>query len=354
MQRNSWTRTLGQRALQRDTISKTLGLTAVAVLLVMAPFFLGLYHLDLLVMLLVNVILVASFRIIVTWGGWSLAHIPLMGLGGYATALMTTEVGLPFWLTLPLSGIAVALVGLVMSVPLSRTKLFAFFLGSFAIGEAMRLAWTRLVGPFGGHRGITMIPPPETIPLPGLRSVDFGAPVTYYFLALVITVVCLLLMYRLEKSRIFATFKAIGSQDNLAESVGISVFKYKVLAFVIGSFFAGVAGVIFAHHYQTVEPSGFSFAAQMYLLVWVIVGGYRTFLGPIIGVTIMTVIHELLRMSLDVQWIPLFYGLVALFVMLFLRGGLETVPGRMAPLIQRIPILSRRFATSQPETEAAD
>jgi branched-chain amino acid transport system permease protein len=355
MQINSVAKTLGDWAVHRNTLSKTLGLAVLAVLLILAPFSLGLYHLDLLVMLLINVIIVASFRIIVTWGGWSLAHIPLMGLGGYFTAMMTKTLELPFWLTLPLAAIGVAVIALVMSIPLARTKLFAFFLGSFAIGEAMRLSWTRLVVPFGGHRGITMIPPPESIPLPGLRSIDFGDPIPYYFLALVLTTLCLMMMYRLEKSRIFATFKAIGSQDSLAESVGISVVKYKVLAFVVGSFFAGIAGVLFAHHFRTVEPSGFSFAIQMYLLIWVIVGGYRTFVGPILGLVVMTVIHELLRMNIDVQWIPMFYGLAALFVMLFLRGGLETLPGHISPLIQKIPIMNRRrFAASERETGAAD
>jgi branched-chain amino acid transport system permease protein len=146
MQISRFTESLGHWAVHRNTLSKTLGLAVLAVLLVVAPFSLGFYHLDLLVMLLINVINVASFRIIVTWGGWSLAHIPLMGLGGYFTAMMTKTLGIPFWVSLPLAGIGVALVALVMSVPLSRTKLFAFFLGSFAIGEAMRLSWTRSPG----------------------------------------------------------------------------------------------------------------------------------------------------------------------------------------------------------------
>lgn len=320
----------------RNNLSKPVGLVVVSIIFITLPFFIGLYYLDVLTMLLINIILVASFRLIVTWGGWSLAHIPLMGLGGYATALMVKTLGWPFWLTMPLAGVVVALVAWIMSYPLVRTKLFAFFLASFAIGEAMRLAWSRLTVPFGGHRGLTNIPSPESIPLPGLQAIDFGKPIPYYFLAMVVAALCLLIMYRIEKSRIGDTFKAIHSEENLVKSVGISAFKYKTLSFVVGSFFAGIAGVLFAHHYHSIDPSCFSFINILYLLVWEVVGGVGTFAGPIIGVIVLTGVHEWLRLLIAEEWLPMIYGFILICTLLFLPGGLESIPGRISSLIEMI------------------
>jgi len=121
------------------------GLVILAVILGGLPFVVTKYQVDILITLLINVILVVSFRLITTTGRWSLAHIPMMGAGAYATALMTGTLGIPFWVSLPLSGLVAALVALVMSYPLARTKGFAFFIASFAAGEALRLCWTRRI-----------------------------------------------------------------------------------------------------------------------------------------------------------------------------------------------------------------
>lgn len=337
--------------MPRNNLSKPTGLAVLAIILVALPFVLREYYVDVVTMLLINIIIVVSFRLITTTGGWSLAHIPLMGAGAYATALMTGALGWPFWLTLPLAGLTAALTGLVMSYPLVRTKGFAFFIASFAAGDAMRLCWMRFKVPFGGHRGLTNIPAPEAIPIPGLRPVDFSEAIPYYFLTLVVTVLCLLFMYRLEKSRIGDTLKAINSEDSLAKSVGINITYYKILAFVTGSFFAGIAGVLLAHRLWAIEPQQFGFGLTLYLLVWVVFGGTHTFAGPIIGVTVLTVLRELLNPL--AEWVPMIYGAILISTLLFLPEGLEGLPRRLAPLMKlRIswgePLDARQGIMKQP------
>jgi len=332
--------------MPRDNLRQPIGLVVLAIILVALPFFLREYYVDVLTMLLINVILVVSFRLITTTGGWSLAHIPLMGAGAYATALMTRTFGWPFWLTLPLAGLAAALIGLIMSYPLVRTKGFAFFVASFAAGEAMRLCWTRFRVPFGGHAGLGNIPPPEAIPIPGLVAIDFSNPIPYYFLTLVVTVLCLLIMYRLDRSRIGDTLKAIYSEDSVAKSVGINITKYKILAFVIASFFAGIAGVLLAHRLWAIEPQQFGFTNTLYLLVWVVFGGYHTFAGPIIGVSVLTGLGELLIPL--AEWVPMIYGIILILTLLFLPDGLEGLPRRISPLVERMQMIGRgimRYAT---------
>ena len=128
--------------MQRNN-SKLIGLGILTAILLVLPFILTAYKLDVVIMLLINIIVVVSFRFIALTGDLSVAHMPLMGAGAYASALMGLRLGLPFCLTLPLAGLVAALVGLVMCFPLLRMKAFAFFLGSYAIGEAMRLSWIR-------------------------------------------------------------------------------------------------------------------------------------------------------------------------------------------------------------------
>src|SRR4030042_700774 len=124
------------------------GLGILLALLVSVPFFAGTYYIHIMTLLLINIILVSSFRLVTTTGGWNLSHVPLMGLGGYTSAILAKSFGMPFWVTLPLAGLGVAAAGLVFSLPLRRIKGFAFFIASFAAGEALRLTWTRLIVPF--------------------------------------------------------------------------------------------------------------------------------------------------------------------------------------------------------------
>lgn len=315
--------------MPRDNLLKRAGLAALIILLVALPFFSKQYYMYVMVTLLINVIVVVSFRLITTMGGWSMAHIPLMGLGAYTSVILTKTLDWPFWLTLPLGGLASAVVALLFSYPLVRITGFAFFIASSAAGEAMRLVWTRLRVPFGGHEGIGAVPVPESF-----LGIDFSQVIPYYFLVLVIGALCLLIMYRAEWSRIGDTFKAIASDEDLSKSVGINPAKYKTLAFVIGSFFVGIAGVLFAHHWGAVDPSSYAFVNTMYMVVWVVFGGVTTFIGPILGLIALTVIRELLLPLY--QWLPLFYGMILILTMIFLPGGLESVPKRWSLLIRKV------------------
>jgi branched-chain amino acid transport system permease protein len=301
------------------------------VILVVLPFVLSRYYLDLSIVFLVNLILAASFRLISTTGDFSLAHVPLMGMGAYTSAILAKQLGLPFFITLPLAGIVATLVGLVMLYPLIRMKDFAFFIGSYAIGEALRLSWIRL-DLFGGHRGVSNIPEP-TISIPGLLTVDFYEVVPYYFLTLVITLLCLVFMYLLDRSRITQIFKAIHAEPDLVKSVGYNITGYRILAFEVGTFFAGVAGALSAHHMGHIDPHQFELTTGLYLLIWIVVGGHATFWGPLIGVIFFTIVGEWMRVF--GAWMPFVYGLILIATLRFLPGGLESLPKRITAFRNR-------------------
>jgi branched-chain amino acid transport system permease protein len=248
----------------------------------------------------------------------------MMGCGAYATALLSGKLGVPFWVSLPLAGMVAGLTGLAISYPLARTKGFAFFVASFAAGEAIRLCWIRFKIPFGGHKGLG-VPPPVLVD--NVTWLDLAEAVPYYFLTLAVTIVSLAIMYRLHRSRIGDTWRAIESQDNLAKSVGIDNTKYKMLAFAIGSFFAGVAGVLLAHRLWAIEPHQFGFTTTLYLLVWVVFGGTHTFSGPIFGVVALTFLGELLQPLYE--WVPMIFGAIIIMTLIFLPNGLESLPSKI-------------------------
>ena len=321
----------------RNRLRPAIGLTVLAIILIALPFIITRYYVDLTIVFFVHVVLAVSLRLITTTGDFSLAQVPLMGMGAYASALMSKYFGWPFWLTLPLAALASALVGLIMLYPLLRMKAFAFFIGSYAIGEALRLSWIR-IGFFGGHRGISGISHPS-MSIPGLPTISFAGAVPYYFLTLAIIIICLVIMYLLDKSRITDTFKAIHSEESLVRSVGINVTAYRILAFVVGTFFSGISRVLLAHYFGHIDPHQFNLTTGLYLLIWIVVGGYATFAGPIIGVAFFTVLGELMRPF--GAWMPLVYGCILIASLLFLPDGLESLPRRISPMLKKMGIRGR-------------
>ena len=221
-----------------------------------------------------------------------------------------------------------------MSFPLFRMKGFYFLIGSFAAGEVIRLVWkwSELTWLFGGPKGIKLIPPFPDIPV---LSIDFYDPVNYYYLCLIVVTVSLLILYRVERSRIGLTFHAIHWQDKLAESVGVDTFRYRMLAFVISSFFAGLSGALYAHYIGTVNPNRFSVEEMTYILIWAIVGGTATFYGPILGVVVLTILNEVVLRAIGVDEMrPMLYGAILILFILFLPNGLESLVPKVEGLVR--------------------
>ena len=303
--------------------------------LIALPHLLSFSQQEIAVLLVINILLVASYRLLTLTGEWSLGHAVIMGVGGYASALFAKQLGLPVLLAMPLGALTAGLVAFVLSFPLFRMKGFYFLIGSFAAGEIIRLIWKRFTDPFGGPKGIKRIPE-----LPGFEigplSVDFYDPVHYYYFALIVVLASLLVLYRVERSRIGLTFHAIHWQDKLAESVGVDTFRYRTLAFVIASVFAGLAGALYAHYVGTVNPNRFGVEEMVFVLIWAIVGGTATFYGPILGVVVLTVLNEVVLRALGVDTLrPMFYGVILILSVLLLPAGLESVFPRVRGWLSR-------------------
>ena len=304
--------------------------------LVVLPHLLSFSQKEVAVFLVINVLVVVSYRLLTLTGEWSLAHVVIMGVGAYASTLFAKRLGVPVPPAMLLGAGVAALTAWVLSFPLLRMKAFYFLIGSFAAGEIIRLCWKRFREPFGGPKGIKLIPSVPDIEIGGFQ-VAFFDPVNYYYLCLVVVSLSLVVLYRLERSRIGLTFHAIHWQDRLAEAVGVDTRGYRTLAFVIASFFAGLAGALLAHYLGTVNPNQFDVEAMVYVLVWVIVGGTTTIYGPILGVATLTVVNEIVLRELGLdQARPLIYGAILIASILFLPDGLESLGPKIKRAFARV------------------
>lgn len=293
---------------------KIVVLLAVIAFLLATPSFMGPYLFYLLSLLLINIIVVVSFRFISLMGGWSFVHASVMGMGAYVTGILTVRFHLPLWVGIPSAGLVTGACALLIAIPCLRTRGVYFILATFATGEAIRQMWIRLQIPFGGLSGIPGIPTIGEVP--------------YYYLVLGLTALSVAIMYRLEFSKLGDSVKSVASEESLAESVGIHAWRYRVVAFVIGAFFVGLAGALFAHTTGAITPGDFTFSTMLNILVATLLGGTASVSGPIIGIFLIAVI-EYLGMKL-LEWLPLVLGSIMIMVILLFPRGLESLPQRIS------------------------
>ena len=197
--------------------------------LAVLPYLLSYSQQEIAVLLVINVLLVCSYRLLTLTGEWSLGHVVIMGVGAYTSALLAKRFGVPVPVSMLAGAFVAAGSAAILSFPLFRMKGFYFLIGSFAAGEIIRLIWKRFTDPFGGPKGLKRIDAFPDIDI-GFLKIDFYEPVNFYFLALIVVAASLFVLYRIERSRIGLTFHAIHWQDRLAESVGVDTFRYRTLA----------------------------------------------------------------------------------------------------------------------------
>jgi branched-chain amino acid transport system permease protein len=294
------------------------------------------YYLDVATTLLMNLVLTLSLRFEMSTGQLNMAHISFMGVGAYASALLVTRAGWSFWAALPVAPLVAALA----AVPVGRIALRVsgpyYFLISFAFLEVLRLVFNNFfVDYLGGPSGLVEIPRPHPLPLTG-GAVTFAGKLPQYWLMYALFVLAAAVLIRLEYSRLGLVASAIRQRDLLAETLGVDVTRYKLGVFVLGSFFAGVAGVFFAHSHQVLHSSDFGLEPMVLLVVFTVIGGAQSVWGPVVGTLVLSIASEFLRELHHYE--ILVYGVVLMIVMLVLPEGLISLPGRVAALLARRPI----------------
>jgi branched-chain amino acid transport system permease protein len=277
------------------------------------------YYLHLFIIAGMNAVLAMTFILLLRAGLISLANATFWGVGAYASTVLGTKCHLSFWLALPSSFVITGIVALCIGFFLVRSSGFDFLILTAILGMVAVLVFANIPG-LGGFQGIEGIPPPDPVRLPFLGSVEFSK-VAFYYLMLFLLMVAVLIFSAFYTSWAGRAWMAIGLKPQLALSLGVNLFRYKLLAFTVSSSIAGMAGCFYAHYIGAIVPNTFDLFKTIHIHIYAILGGLGfPFWGPIVGSLLMTFVPEFLRVTEEVE--PIFTGLLMILLILFLPRGL--------------------------------
>jgi len=283
------------------------------------------YYLHLLIMVGMNTILAMTFVLMLRTGLISLAIAAFWGLGAYASTMLVIRAGLSFWLAMPASAIIVGIIAFIVGVLLVKNAGFGFLMLTAVIGMLVVILFGNIRW-LGGYQGIDSIPPPDPFTVPFLTTIKFVSKVPYYYLILLLLLVTALAFRFMYAAWTGRAWKAIDLKSNLAEAVGINVFRYRLLAFVIAAVVAGYTGSFYAHYVGAVIPETFDIFKTIHVHIYAILGGLQfPVLGPAIGSIIMTLVPEFLRITQEIE--PIITGLLIILLILFLPNGVISFIG---------------------------
>lgn len=286
------------------------------------------YFLHLITVITINLILAVSLRLVLLTGHFNLGHAAFANIGAYTSAILATKLGFPFILDLFAAGVLASVAAFLLGLAILKLRGIYFAMATFIFCSLTRLViiyWDSLTTGPAGIRGI---------PFPSFFGFEVTTRFGLAYVGLFLAATCLSIMYLIERSRVGKNFKAISQAPNLAESVGVSVKGYNILAFAIASFFAGVAGGFYGHYFTYISPDRFETFMSIYLLIFNIVGGEASLLGPIVGTIFMTLLNEPFRGY--TQYEMIFFSGLLMVCILLLPEGLISIPRRIAPYMIRL------------------
>jgi len=271
------------------------------------------YLVTILITISIYAMLAHSLNIITGHAGQiSLGHAAFFGIGAYAAGLLYTKAGLPFWLDVPLAAVMAGIVGAILGIPCLRVRDDFLAITTMGIGFVVEAVFLYIPF-FGGAMGIGGINLPSW----------FGREMTkgeYFILILAVLALLLLLDYRLGRSWIGLAWASIREDEQAASAMSVHVVRFKVLAFVLGSALAGLAGGFYAHFLTFIMPQNFGFGQSILILCMVVFGGIGTRWGPLVGAALLGILPEISRPIMEYR--TLLYGLLLVGMMRFQPSGL--------------------------------
>ncbi len=234
----------------------------------------------------ISIIAVQGLNLLVGYTGQiSLGQAAFMAVGAYTSATLTKS-GIPFWFALPISGLVAGLVGLLFGLPSLRIK--GFYLAMATLSAQFIIPWffrNVRVDIFGGMPGLRVAPPE-------LGGILFNSQQTMFYPIMLTALACTIVAKNIARTRLGRAFVSIRDNDLAAEVLGIHGFTYKLRAFFLCAFYAGLAGSLWAHYARAINPEQFSLLNSIWYLGMVVVGGMGSALGPILGATFVRLLEE--------------------------------------------------------------
>jgi branched-chain amino acid transport system permease protein len=251
----------------------------------------------------INIILAISLNLVIGFTGQlTLGHAGFMAVGAYAASIVTIKLATPFPIALLIGGIFAGIIGFLIGLPTLRLKGDYLAITTLGFGEIIRVVITN-IDELGGGQGLTGIPPKTTF--------------AWVFFIMIFSVV---IIYNVVRSSQGRAMMSVREDEIAAEAMGINTTKYKIMAFVLGSFFAGIAGGLFAHYSFFITPSQFGFLKSVDIVTYVVLGGMGSISGSILSTGVLTYLPEALRSFNDLRMI--IYPIALIIIMRFSPQGL--------------------------------
>lgn len=301
-------------------------LAVVAVLLLPFATLTNQFHYRILVSGLIFAIVVIGLDLLIGYAGYlSFAQAAFFGLGAYTVASLTSlRASLSWWLAMVVALLVSALISYLLAVPLFRLKRIHFAIGSLAAGELMWLTYRSWTWFSGGNFGI------ERIPRPAIGGFGFTTNQRYYGLVVAVTLLVAMLTWGLTRSRTGRALRAVRQDEVLAESRGLDIVRYKRMAFVYAALTATAAGGLFSSLQGAIELASFTTALSLNFVMFVVLGGAGTLIGPAVGAVSVVTLQQLFQVF--AAWNQLVLGLFLIIVVLLFPRGLWGVVQSLARL----------------------
>ncbi len=251
---------------------------AFVILLVVLPFFSSRYFLGIANLIGITVIAVTGLNILTGYcGQLSIGHAGFVALGAYTSAILTGKCGLPFLLGLLCAGLVAGLVGLIFGIPSLRVRGFYLAISTIAAQFIIIYVinhWSSLTGGFMGIK----------VPYASIAGFQFRSESSQFYLITAVAAFCVFFAKNVGRTRLGRAFAAVRDNDLAAEVMGVNLFYYRLLAFFIGCFMAGLAGSLLAHWIGFISTENFSLMDSILYIGMIIIGGLGTAMGPVFGV----------------------------------------------------------------------
>ncbi len=266
-------------------------LIGLLVIIFTAPLYFSNYWLGVFNLIGITLIAAIGLNILVGYcGQLSIGHAGFIAVGAYTAAILTNRLEMPFLVGLIGAGVVSGLIGIIFGLPSVRVK--GFYLAITTIAAQFIIIWViNHWGFTGGFLGIK-------VPYASIGGLVFRSESSQFYLIIIIAALCVFFAKNLTRTKVGRAFIAIRDNDLAAEVMGVNLLYYKLLAFFIGCFFAGIAGALLAHWIGFLNAEQFSFTESILYVGMIIIGGLGTSIGPIFGVVFIRILQQLLTVEL--------------------------------------------------------
>jgi branched-chain amino acid transport system permease protein len=274
-------------------------------------------------------ILAIGFNIVFGGAGQlTMFHAAAFGIGSYVTFLSMLRFGIPFWLGFLIAVVIIILVSIVIGWICFKFRLkeFYFAVVTLAFAELCRLVVLNWTSVTNGTLGMLVLEKP-TVWLPGSGVVKIEQTVPWYFLSLVCLTGVLVFTVLLMRSWIGRNFSAIRLNEDLAQTLGIDTFRYKLLAFTISNVIAAFAGALYGFYTGYIEPAYLAVTQSLDAIAMVLLGGVSTILGPVVGALVLTSLPHLIELPAEMR--VAVYGMILILVILLMPRGIVGLAVRL-------------------------